>query len=733
MKMFKRTLKLRFIDKYLGNIKITYKMTGLLVGLLVGFVAIGLTYNQVLVADQEALKISEKMIEFENGLHEVQLDLLNARRSESEFYLKKYPILLGKFDTRIIVASQNLNNLTSLVKGEEELGVITKLGEAFEIYRERFIQAAEAQIDIGLDENTGLLSEIKEAYIVLKKLVAETGLSDLEKSVLIIKQLENSYLQKEDVNNFNAMNKELGFLKKAILKTRLTTSTKNQLTNTLNRYQINFGKIADTFSVMNRYKDEVKTSSKLIEPLFGNLIDASKNIIQTTRDSASRKRDQITAVFITTLIFTSVVFSLALFFISRSIVNPMRSLQSTVVRVNEGDISARAKLDRKDELGELANAFDKLLDEKVASLAEAEKESERLNESVIGLIRSVSTLAKDKNLAVKIPVSEDITGAIGDSLNLLAKETAKILLEVKATSNQVADVSSIVKSQSDHVIDVANAERKEVETTADLLRESVVAMNEIAKDAQSANEQADKTMTNTQQALDIVLTSVEGINSIRSTISETEKRIKRLGERSQEITGIVNLINSIAERTHILALNASMHAASAGEAGRGFAVVADEVQRLAENAREATSEIATVVNNIRVETADTVTTMNTAISQVAEGTRLAEQAGNSMKDTQQATSELVRSVQHIAESSVNQAKISNQLLERAQQIQDSTELTGRELLEQTKSTDTLVRYSESLVSTVGVFKLPGEDVGQTVDLEATGVDLQATGVFKKAV
>ena len=143
--------------------------------------------------------------------------------------------------------------------------------------------------------------------------------------------------------------------------------------------------------------------------------------------------------------------------------------------------------------------------------------------------------------------------------------------------------------------------------------------------------------------------------------------------------------------------------------GRGFAVVADEVQRLAENAREATSEISTVVNNIRVETADTVTTMNTAISQVAEGTRLAEQASQSMKDTQQATAELVRSVQHIANSSVKQANVSEELLERAKQIQESTEQTGRELLEQTKSTDTLVRYSENLVSSVGVFKLPGDE------------------------
>jgi len=134
------------------------------------------------------------------------------------------------------------------------------------------------------------------------------------------------------------------------------------------------------------------------------------------------------------------------------------------------------------------------------------------------------------------------------------------------------------------------------------------------------------------------------------------------------------------------------------------------VQRLAENAREATSEISTVVNNIRVETTDTVMTMNDVISKVAEGTKLAEQAGQSMRKTQQATSDLVRSVQHIATSSVDQARINKQLLDRARQIQESTEQTGREMVAQTKSTDTLVDYSDNLVSIVSVFKLPGESL-----------------------
>jgi twitching motility protein PilJ len=651
------------------------------------------------------------MSAFERGLHEVQLELLNAKKSESDFYLKKYPIFLGKFDTRMIVASQTLKDLTNLVKDENELGIVTRLGSSFEAYRDKFIKAAESQIEIGLDENTGLNSKLAKTKDSMQEIITTNKLQSLDKSLLKIGQYDNLFRQKEDDKYRGIILAELSLMKGSTPKAKIPAETKKALLEHINNFGLTYEEYTDTVALLKQQKKEVKESAKAIDPLFDALLKISNNIISQTRQIADSKRDQITAFFIGTLVVTSLIFSVGLFALTRNIVTSLKKLQDTVIRVNEGDLQARANLRRNDELGQLSDAFDKLLDERLATMARAEKESEKLNDSVIDLIKAVGKLAQEKDLAIKIPVSEDITGAISDSLNLLAKETSKILSKVKTTSNQVANVSSLVKQQSDRVISVANAERKEVITTAVMLEKSVKAMNKIARDAQDASTQADKTIANTEGALDTVMSSVEGINSIRNTISETEKRIKRLGERSQEISGIVNLINSIAERTHILALNASMHAASAGEAGRGFAVVADEVQRLAENAREATSEISTVVNNIRVETTDAVTTMNEVISKVAEGTRLAEQAGQSMRSTQQATSQLVQSVQHIASSSVDQVRINKQLLTRAKQIQESTEQTGREMIQQTKSTDTLVDYSGDLVSIVSVFKLPGETEG----------------------
>jgi twitching motility protein PilJ len=393
------------------------------------------------------------------------------------------------------------------------------------------------------------------------------------------------------------------------------------------------------------------------------------------------------------------------YFISLSITNPVEYLVAVMNRLAAGDTQARANIQSHDEIGMLGREFDNMVAQREAVNAKIREENEALNNSVIELLIAVEQLSR-RNLTVKVPVSEDVTGPIADALNLMTSETARVLEQVMQIAAHVSKVSRQVKSQSDTVIGIAAAEQREVEQSATELDTAAATMLDIATLALSCNEAASKAIRNTDKAQETVLGTVQGITTIRDTIRETEKRIKRLGERSQEIGSVVSIINNIAERTHILALNASMHAASAGEAGKGFAVVANEVQKLAENSREATSKIAALVNNIQVETADTVTTMNDAIGQVVRGTELAQQAGNEMRETRDATAELVQLVQSIAASSKNQSETSHRLVERAKQIQASSSETNNQLKSQAQRADLLVNLSSGLVKSVGVFTLP---------------------------
>lgn len=410
-------------------------------------------------------------------------------------------------------------------------------------------------------------------------------------------------------------------------------------------------------------------------------------------------------MFAVVLFLTAVGTTLGLFLIYRSIVLPLWHMQRVIAQQNSGNDKARVRIHANDELGDLGRAFNRLLDERIKVLSEQSQENETLNTSIIGLIRTLGAIAR-KDLSIKVPVSADVTGTISDAVNLLTSETARTLHQVKGFSEKINIISDQLQAQSAVVLQVAEEERAQVADTVSALDQSAKTMTDIAKEARSANSIATSAIDYTQKAQLSVIQTVEGIQTIRGTISETEKRIKRLGDRSQEITSIVNLINTIAERTHILALNASMHAASAGEAGKGFAVVAEEVQRLAENARGATSEISAMVNNIRVETSDTVNIMNKLITQVAEGTKLAEDSGQRMHETEAATRQLVNHVKSIAVNSMNQANMANRVRDRALLITESTEKTHGKLEEQRLQTDELKNYANSLMDRVNVFTLP---------------------------
>lgn len=273
--------------------------------------------------------------------------------------------------------------------------------------------------------------------------------------------------------------------------------------------------------------------------------------------------------------------------ISRSVLRPVSHLQAVMKGLRQGDSSLRAHLDSTDEVGELAKEFDTMVDEREAIAAKIKKENDVLNESIIDILRAVAKTAQG-DLTVHAPVREDVTGALSDAINSMAEATGKTLLGV----------------------------------------------NEVSEELRRASQKGAETVRGT----------AKGMNEIRGTIQETGKRIKRLGERSQEIGGIVKVINEIAERTSVLALNANMQAAMAGEAGRGFRVVADEVQRLAERSKEATDQISKLVSGIQGETNETINTMDRAISEVVMGGKLAEEAADQVAELEKLGDELIASV-----------------------------------------------------------------------------------------
>lgn len=729
---------------YLDNIKITRKLVVLFSAVLLGFVLLGITYGLELVSSKRAGERSSAFIKYEELVNKAHTNYLKVRRYETDFSLsisastgqtyndapienhRKHMTALEDAMVELSMLAPLVDEYTQKVVIDEEnadtedyiRNLVAQASDVASNYKSSFADIVKFQRVVGFTEDEGLRSQVGNRADLLEKGIDQMNNSSLFSSLTKIREYEKHIIQSIDLTEAHEeLKNESKQFKRQLRASNLPVDEKITLTTYMDEFVESMNLIVANKRRANEYTE---LYDFMLGPIFDEMGQSAHKRIQSNQTVLAKESGTLATIFIVAILSVAALVSVILFMFGRSLIKPIQSLQHTIHDVNAGQLDARTGMQRKDELGELSYAFDKLLDEKVAQLSDAERENDRLNESIVELLRSVAQLSR-KDFTVKVPVFEDVTGAVGDSLNLLAGETGNALKDVRGISLKVAKVTNQVKDQSSKVMVEAQKERQQAETAMDELRIASGAMQKISRDAQQANNQADRALENTQVALNTVNESVQGINSIRDTISETEKRIKRLGERSQEITGVVNLINSIAERTHILALNASMHAASAGEAGRGFAVVADEVQRLAENAREATKEISTLVNNIKLETGDTVTAMNNAITHVAKGTELAEEAGNAMLMTQASTKELVEAVELIAQSSRSQAKASVSLVDRAKQIVSSTQNTDKHLKQQSIHTELLGRYSKSLVETVSVFKLPSEEENREV-VETSPVD-----------
>ena len=389
----------------------------------------------------------------------------------------------------------------------------------------------------------------------------------------------------------------------------------------------------------------------------------------------------------------------------RQFLLPITKLSDTVNAVTKGDLAARSQLVEKDEIGDLGRAFDNLLDERNAALAKATMENETINNSAIGLLQGVFQLS-NKDLTARAPVTEDIVGTISASVNQLADEIGATLSDVRTVADEVRATSASLQEQSNFVENAALRERESLDLMAETLGRATQQLSDVAQLSGTSSATALRTASATQAAQTAVVGTVRGMDALRESISETEKRFKRLGERSQEISSAVALVNTISERTHVLSLNASMQAATAGEAGRGFAVVAQEVQRLSDSSRQATAQISQLVANIQAETNETLLTMNRLISDVVAQSELARLADYEMSKSQTATTELVSLVQKIAAFSTQQEALAAALQQNVLDINDSTTLTSSAIAQQSEATRTLVMYAARLTEAVGQFTLP---------------------------
>jgi twitching motility protein PilJ len=338
------------------------------------------------------------------------------------------------------------------------------------------------------------------------------------------------------------------------------------------------------------------------------------------------------------------------------------------------------------------------------SAQEAARINSQNQNAILRLMNEMGDLA-DGDLTVRATVSEDVTGAIADSLNYTTEEFRKLVSRIKAAVEQMGGATKEAEDISKELLGATQKQAHEIQTAGEAVQLITKSIKEVDSSAARSAEVARRTLAVTEQGAQAVRNTISGMDGIREQIQDTSKRIKRLGESSQEIGEIVDLISDITEQTNVLALNAAIQAASAGEAGRGFSVVAEEVQRLAERSGEATKQIGALVKTIQGDTHDAVAAMEKSTLGVVEGAKLSDVAGQSLREIEQVSNELAELINSISTSTQVQTDMANEVASVMEEILQITVQTTEGTRLTANSIAQLTGLTSDLRDSVAGFKL----------------------------
>jgi twitching motility protein PilJ len=337
-----------------------------------------------------------------------------------------------------------------------------------------------------------------------------------------------------------------------------------------------------------------------------------------------------------------------------------------------------------------------------------EQEAKRVNDAnqaaILRLMNELQTVAEG-DLTQEATVTEDITGAIADSVNYTVEELRSLVSNVQNTAARVAQTTADVDATSTELLAASNEQLHEIRETGKSVVDMAGRINEVSTQAQESASVARQSLQAAESGLQAVQNAIGGMNSIRDQIQETSKRIKRLGESSQEIGEITELISDITEQTNVLALNAAIQAASAGEAGRGFSVVAEEVQRLAERSADATRQIAALVKAIQTDTQDAIGAMERSTQGVVEGAKLSDNAGTALTEIDRVSRQVADLIEQISNAASREAGLANVVADNIQHIFAVTEQTGEGTRATANQVRELSRMAEELRQSVSRFKI----------------------------
>ncbi|WP_051305159.1 methyl-accepting chemotaxis protein [Desulfogranum mediterraneum] len=558
-------------------------------------------------------------------------------------------------------------------------------------------------LELRVDTEFGELIKLEQSGEALNLILAGVNDKSLQDRNLGLQTAMQRYILLPDAQAGTEVRSHFDAMGQGISQAPVDESLRRQLSGATAEYSRWFAEVSKTDGTIASRVAAYTAAAEEARPVLAAFVaNAAENEIQAI--AAMERQAQTTRYLLLAIGLTAVVLGgLIAVGLSRGMTRQVGQIMDLLSDIGMGNFDARVEVVSTDELGTMAFTLNAMLDN-ITLLIQSQDERDKIQDSIMKLLEEISDLTEG-DLTARAEVTEDMTGAIADSFNTMANQFGDIIRQVKATTASVDDTSLYVNNRTVELADKSSEQSRVVNGAVASINTMVQSIQQVSQNASQSAEVSSVSRTHARQGALAVSETNQAIEEIREQINETARSIKRLGESSLEIGNVIQIINDIADRTSILALNASIQAAMAGDAGHGFAVVAEEVQRLAESSSDSTKQIEILVKSIQAEIKGAGNRMDESIAKVVKGTRLADNAHEKLQEIEQVSNQLADLIESIRQASLQQVKVSADISNSMKEVGAVSEETSVASKETAESMNVLSQTARTLTEAVAMFKI----------------------------
>ncbi len=614
--------------------------------------------------------------------------MLQARRSEKDFLLRldvKYVAMVDEAVAKLKAEAQNLEEIEQSHGDKEGAEKAATIGKNADIYLSGFHTVTTACQEKGLDENSGLQGQFREAAHALEAVATDSKDLQLKADLLTVRKNEKDYLLRLDQKYVKSVQEQLAVMQLNGRSSRLSASQKEALNSGASKYEASFLALVGKDQEITKQTDIMREAVHQLEPLiedgYAKAAEAGATQTKSTIDAAESSAMLPILISMIALVLGAFI----AFYVSRLISRPVSQMANVAQQIALGDVDHDIEVRSKDEIGVLAQAFRGLI------------------EYMKGLANAAQRIA-DNDLTVKVEPKSD-ADVLGKSFKSMTINLSDMIRQLTDGAGQLVSAANEVASSSEQMSRGAKDQTDQMGQVSTAVEEMTATIVESSKNAGDATTGAHKAAETATSGGQIVNGTIQGMQRIAAVVRESAESIAKLAKSADQIGEIIGVIDDIADQTNLLALNAAIEAARAGEQGRGFAVVADEVRKLAERTGKATGEITGMIKGIQQETEEAVKSMETGIQEVDKGRELADQAGNSLTSIVSMAQQVQDMIQQIATASEEQSSAAEQISKNVENVTAIARESATGAQQSAAAAEELNRQAEAMRQMVSKFKV----------------------------